>query len=107
MKAQSPDVPSARQLFTELEFTSLVKEFLEEGTEIGETDYREAQSASDVESVLAAVPKGGALALAIESAASAAVSWRRPGLTNGAEAKRRKPSEIRKSRRRCSPRPKR
>ncbi len=87
MKAQSPDVPAARQLFTELEFTSLLKEFLEEGTEIGETDYREAQSASDVESVLAGVPKGGALALAIESAAAAAVVLAGgPRLTNGAEA---------------------
>ena len=57
MKAQSPDVPAARQLFTELEFTSLLKEFLEEGTEIGETEYREAQLASDVESVLAAFPR--------------------------------------------------
>ncbi len=44
MKAQPPDVPAARQLFTELEFTSLVKEFLEEGTEIGETDYHNAGS---------------------------------------------------------------
>ena len=33
---------AARELFTELEFTSLVKEFLEEGTAIGEADYREA-----------------------------------------------------------------
>ena len=94
MKAQSPDVPAARQLFTELEFTSLLKEFLEEGTEIGETEYREAQSASDVESVLAAVPKGGALALAIESAASAAaVLAGEPGLTNGAEAEEAEDAE--------------
>ncbi len=71
MKAQPPDVPSARQLFAELEFTSLVKEFLEEGTEMGETDYCEAKSASDVESVFAAVTKGGALAIAIEAAAPA------------------------------------
>jgi DNA polymerase-1 len=70
MKAQPPDVPAARQLFTELEFTSLVKEFLEEGTEIGQTDYREAKSASDVESVFAAIPKGGALAVAIEAAST-------------------------------------
>ncbi len=69
MKAQAPDVPAARQLFTELEFTSLVKEFLEEGAEIGKTDYREAKSASDVESVFAAVPQGGALAFAVEAAA--------------------------------------
>ena len=71
MKAQPPDVPAARQLFTELEFTSLVKEFLEESTEIGETDYREAKSARDVETVFAAVPAGGALAWAIEATAPA------------------------------------
>ncbi len=69
MKAQTPDVPAARQLFTELEFTSLVKEFLGESTAIGETDYREAKSAGDVKSVFAAVPAGGALAFAIEAAA--------------------------------------
>jgi DNA polymerase-1 len=69
MKAQPPDVPAARQLFTELEFTSLLKEFLEEGTEIGETDYREAKSPRDVEAVFAAVPDGGALAIAVEAAA--------------------------------------
>ena len=69
MKAQTPDVPAARQLFTQLEFTSLVKEFLEESTAIGETDYREAKSASDVEAIFAAVPPGGALAFAIEAAA--------------------------------------
>jgi len=68
MKAQPPDVPAARQLFTELEFTSLVKEFLEEGAQIGEADYREAKSASDVQAVLAAIPNGGALAVAIEAA---------------------------------------
>jgi DNA polymerase-1 len=69
MKAQPPDVPAARQLFTELEFTSLVKEFLEEGAEIGETDYREAKSASDVEAVFAAVPEGSALAFGVEATA--------------------------------------
>jgi DNA polymerase-1 len=73
MKAQPPDVPAARQLFTELEFTSLVKEFLEESTEIGETDYREAKSARDVEAVFATVPDGGALAFAIEAIATTEV----------------------------------
>ena len=73
MKAQPPDVPAARLLFTELEFTSLVKEFLEESTEIGETDYREAKSAGDVEAVFAAIPKDGALAFAIEAIATTEV----------------------------------
>jgi DNA polymerase-1 len=73
MKVQTPDVPAARQLFTELEFTSLVKEFLEESTAIGETDYCEAKSGSDVESVFAAVAAGGALAFAIEATAPAEI----------------------------------
>jgi DNA polymerase-1 len=70
MKAQPPDVPAARQLFTELEFSSLLREFPEEPTEAGETDYREAKSASDVDAVFADVPTGGALAIAIEAAAT-------------------------------------
>ena len=33
---------SRRALFTELEFNTLTREFLSEGVELGETDYREA-----------------------------------------------------------------
>ncbi len=66
MRAQSPDIVAARQLFTELEFGSLLREFLEEGTAIGETEYGEAKSAQDVEAVFAALSKDGALAFAVE-----------------------------------------
>ena len=43
MRAQEPDAAAARALFTELEFTTLVQDFLTESIELGETDYREAK----------------------------------------------------------------
>ena len=56
MRAQEPDPAAARALFTELEFTTLVQDFLSsESIELGETDYREAKSAADVEAVLKSV----------------------------------------------------
>src|SRR5271166_1252607 len=70
MQAQPPDPEAARALFTELEFNTLTKEFLTESVELGETDYREATSAKDVEAVVAAVSKtpDSFLAIALESA---------------------------------------
>ncbi len=68
MRAQEPDADFARALFTELEFTTLVQDFLTESVELGETDYREAKGGADVEEVLHAAKKSGkALAVAIES----------------------------------------
>ena len=68
MRAQEPDPAAARALFTELEFTTLVQDFLAENIELGETDYRTAQSAADVEAVLRAAKMPGAmLAVAVES----------------------------------------
>jgi DNA polymerase-1 len=69
MLAQAPDSEAARALFTELEFNTLTRDFLTEGAELGETDYREAGSAADIEAVLAAVSKSPAsvLAVALES----------------------------------------
>jgi DNA polymerase I len=64
MRAGEPDVESLRALFTELEFTSLLKELLPV-VEISEAHYTEAKSSADVESVLKAVG-GGALAIAVE-----------------------------------------
>jgi DNA polymerase-1 len=70
MRAQEPDPAAARALFTELEFTTLVQDFLHESVELGETDYRDAQSAAEVEAVVALASKPGAvLAIALESAA--------------------------------------
>ncbi|HWR36885.1 MAG TPA: DNA polymerase I [Clostridia bacterium] len=72
MLAQQPDNESARKLFTELEFTTLVKEFLAEGVEIGETDYREAKSAEDVSRVLASRAPEANLAVAVDATVFAA-----------------------------------
>jgi DNA polymerase-1 len=65
MKAGEPDVDNLRQLFTELEFTSLLKELLPT-VQVTETHYAEANSAAEVEDVLNAVAPEGALAVALE-----------------------------------------
>ncbi len=65
MRVGEPDVDALRELFTELEFTSLLKELLPVA-EVSETQYREAESAVDVESVLSAVAPGSPLAVAVE-----------------------------------------
>ncbi len=71
MQAQEPDAAAARALFTELEFTTLVQDFLTESVELGETDYREAESTADVAALIAKARKpGGVLAIALESSAS-------------------------------------
>ena len=75
MRAQEPDAAAARALFTELEFTTLVQDFLSESIELGETDYREAKTAAEVEAVIAAAKKPGAmLAIALESSAAASIA---------------------------------
>jgi len=66
MRAGEPDAEAARQLFTELEFSSLLKEFLP-GGEVGKTEYTEAKSASDVERLLKSLPQDSALAVAIDA----------------------------------------
>jgi len=70
MRAREPDAAAARALFTELEFNTLVQDFLSESIELGDTDYREAQSAADVEAVIATAGKPGRL-LAVALATSA------------------------------------
>jgi DNA polymerase I len=72
MQAGEPDFNLLRQLFTELEFTSLLKELLPE-VQVTETHYTEAGSASDVEKVLSSVAPDDALAIAIESDQSASL----------------------------------
>ncbi len=69
MEAQSPDPEAARALFTELEFNTLVQDFLTESVELGDTDYREATSAADVEALIEEVGKSpeAFLAIALES----------------------------------------
>ncbi len=63
MRAGDPDAEALRALFTELEFTSLLKELLPV-VEVSETRYVEAESATDVERVVTAA--AGGLAVAIE-----------------------------------------
>src|SRR6202035_2826800 len=51
MHVGEPNVDNLRQLFTELEFTSLLKELLPT-VQVTETHYAEAHSAAEVEDVL-------------------------------------------------------
>jgi len=69
MRAGEPDLDLLRQLFTELEFTSLLKELLPD-VQVTETHYSQAHSAADVENVLNSVAPEGALAIAVEQAES-------------------------------------
>ena len=71
MKVGEPDIEALRALFTELEFTSLLKELLPV-VEVSEAHYTEAKTAADVEAVLKAIPAGGALAVAVEAETDAA-----------------------------------
>jgi DNA polymerase I len=71
MRAGEPNSDDLRALFTELEFTSLLKELLPV-VEVGETHYTEATSAADVERVVSAVAAGSALAVAVEQVEAAA-----------------------------------
>jgi DNA polymerase-1 len=73
MRAGEPDLDLLRQLFAELEFTSLLKELLPE-VQVSETHYGEAQSAADVESVLNVLGEQGVLAIAVESGQSEVLS---------------------------------
>jgi DNA polymerase-1 len=68
MRVGDPDSDALRALFTELEFTSLLKELLPEA-QVSETQYGEAQSAADVERVVK-LAAGGALAVALEGEGS-------------------------------------
>jgi DNA polymerase-1 len=66
MRTGEPDIEALRELFTELEFTSLLRELLPV-VEVSETDYTEAKSAADVEAVLKSIPPNGTLAVALEA----------------------------------------
>jgi DNA polymerase I len=71
MKVGEPDVEGLRALFTELEFTSLLKELLPV-VEVSDAHYTEAKSPADVDGVLEAVSSGGTLAVAVEAASAVA-----------------------------------
>jgi DNA polymerase-1 len=71
MRAGDPALDDLRALFTELEFTSLLKELLPV-VEVTEGHYVEAKSGADVEQVLKLRQPGDVLAIAIEQKDSAA-----------------------------------
>jgi len=71
MKSGEPDVETLRELFAELEFTSLLKELLPV-VEITEARYVEARSGEEVDAVLARIPEGGSLSIAVEATGSVA-----------------------------------
>jgi DNA polymerase-1 len=64
MKMGEPDVEALRELFTELEFTSLLKELLPV-VEVTQANYTEAESAEDVDRALKSLK--GVLAIAVET----------------------------------------
>ena len=65
MRVGEPAIDDLRSLFTELEFTSLLKELLPV-IEVTEGHYSEAGSAEDVEQILKSRQPGDILAIAIE-----------------------------------------
>src|SRR4030081_100917 len=67
MRAGEPAMDALRELFTELEFTSLLKELLPV-VQVTDSHYDEAKSVEDLEKVLNSVADGYALAVAIERA---------------------------------------
>ncbi|HET7752073.1 MAG TPA: DNA polymerase I [Terriglobales bacterium] len=73
MRAQEPDAEACRKLFTELEFTTLLKDFIS-GVEVAETEYGEAKSAAEVQTVLKAVKKDAVLAVAVATAEAVEVA---------------------------------
>src|SRR5437879_2283105 len=73
MRAGEPALDALRELFTELEFTSLLKELLPV-VEVTESHYTEAKSGVEVESIFKSLAPGAALAIAIDQAAPPAES---------------------------------
>jgi DNA polymerase I len=69
MKTGAPDIDTLRALFTELEFTTLLKELLPV-VEVGESHYTNLESDSALDAYLRTAPESSALALAIETASS-------------------------------------
>jgi DNA polymerase-1 len=73
MRAQEPQGQELRDLFTELEFTTLLKD-ISPSVVLADTDYRAAKTADDIKKLVKSLPKGGALAVAVQFAAAASVS---------------------------------
>jgi len=69
MRAGESDLDALRELFAELEFTSLLKELLPD-VQITEAHYAAAKSAEDVEVVVKATRAGGFVSVAVEAPGS-------------------------------------
>src|SRR5436305_10526404 len=67
MHPGEPDIEGLRSLFSELEFSSLLKELLPV-VEAAPGNYRDAQSPAEIEAVLKSLAPGTALAIAVEAA---------------------------------------
>lgn len=67
MRTGDSDTDALRSLFTELEFSTLLKE-LAPATEVKEVHYSETRTAADVEAILTAARRTGVLAVAVEGA---------------------------------------
>jgi DNA polymerase-1 len=83
MRAGEPALDALRELFTELEFSSLLKELLPV-VQVAEAHYGEAKSAADVEVVLGATR--GAVAVAVEHADQAVDPAEDPAIDETQEA---------------------
>jgi DNA polymerase-1 len=68
MRAQDPDFEACKALFAELEFNTLLRQFLTEGSEVGETDYAEAKTSAEVKALLQEVDADHPLAVAFDGA---------------------------------------
>ena len=66
MKAGAPEPEKLRTLFTELEFTSLLRELLP-AAEVGEARYSEAKSLAELQEILRSAVASRPLAIAVET----------------------------------------
>jgi DNA polymerase I len=73
MQSSAPDEGALRQLFSELEFSTLLKELAPEPV-VREVHYSEAQSATEVNAILKSAGKTGQFALVIEGVQSVAAN---------------------------------
>jgi DNA polymerase-1 len=70
MRTSAADEDGLRALFTELEFTTLLKE-LAPAPQVKEAHYSDAKTPADIEAIAAAARKTGFLAIAVEGAVEA------------------------------------
>jgi DNA polymerase-1 len=86
MVAREADTEAARALFTELEFTSLVKEYLPTQMDVGTVEYREAQSEGELADLARSIASDGTLAIAFQIANPAAARAETPEEDEGDSA---------------------